>query len=136
IEGAAIVGNLPVGYDTLDESIAYNFAKAIHLGYNGYKDIYPSLKYFSLEESLNGVLWGGVFDLSNPLHPGVVKYLKEIGAWKDKHEAWQNERLRIEDARIKAWALATAEAKSKGIPVDQKNDTWVKLWQSYLDNIK
>lgn len=39
----------------------------------------------------------------SPLHPGMIKYLKEIGKWTSELDEFQSRQLAAEAQRVKAW---------------------------------
>ena len=86
-----------IAYDFADEWLSYNLAKALDETYDDWKDVSGLLKLWTVKGTAD--LAGGVI----PFHPGLVKYLKEVGLWTDEHEKFQKEQLRIEEERIKAW---------------------------------
>lgn len=69
-------------YKGSDEKLAYNLTKAMYVYFDDYKDMAPGNTGFALERQ--------IYDWGVPFHPGAIKYLKEVGAWKpayDKHQA-------------------------------------------------
>ena len=117
-------------YDTNDPGVSYATAKAWTEGYEAYKDRHNELVYNTLENALDVLL------LPCPYHQGSIAYFEEIGVWTDELEQWQQNQLRLEQARQDAWAEAIADAESRDIKVDVGNAEWLALWQSYLDNIE
>lgn len=117
-------------YDTEDEAVSYAFAKVFSEGYDSYKDKHKELPFNTLENALH------CLELPAPYHQGSVTYFKEKGVWTDEHEKWQQNQLRLEDARQEAWQKALAEAKSKGIKIAKDNKQWVDLWMGYLKAIE
>lgn len=117
-------------YDAADEAVSYAFAKVFAEGYDAYKDNHKELPFNTLENALH------CLELPAPYHGGAVKYFKEKGVWTDEHEKWQQNQLRLEDARQEAWKKALAEANSKKIEIDKDNEQWVDLWMGYLKAIE
>jgi TRAP transporter TAXI family solute receptor len=117
-------------YDFADEGATYAIAKVFAEGFEAYKDKHTELPFNTLENALD------CLELPAPYHAGAIKYFKERGVWTEEHEKWQQNQLRLEDARQVAWKEALSEAKSKGIKVDKDNKQWVDLWMSYLKAIE
>jgi hypothetical protein len=118
-------------YANCDEKIVYNIVKAMHLGYDSYKDKYPGMSAMTLKYALAAALRPEV-----KYHAAAVKYFKEIGAWTPEIDKVQEKQVALETERLKAWEKALAEAKAKGIKVDYKNAKWKDLWYGYLNAIK
>jgi TRAP transporter TAXI family solute receptor len=131
VEVAGYPAMMPIAYATVEDEVAYAVTKSIHVKYDWFKDRYSLLDEWTLENCDKGLL-----NLTLPMHPGSVKYLKEVGAWKPQHEKWQSEMLRLEGDRIKAWNKALAEAKGGGIRVDPRDQKWIDLWDRYLEGVK
>ena len=131
VEAAGYPAMMPMTYADINDNLTYALTKTLHTKYDWYKDRYAGLDKYTLENCVKGVL-----KLAIPMHPGSVKYLKEIGAWTPEHEKWQSERLRIEEERMKHWQAALAEAKAKGIPIDINEKRWTDLWASHLALVK
>lgn len=117
-------------YDFEDEGVSYAVAKVWTEGFESYKGKHKELKYNTLENALN------CLELPCPYHAGAVKYFKEKGVWTEKHEKWQQNQLRLENARQEAWKKALSEADSKGIKVDRHSKEWIALWKGYLKAIE
>jgi TRAP transporter TAXI family solute receptor len=110
--------------------ISYGIAKVAHKGYDDYKSAHAELPEWTLEAALD------VWSVPLPYHEGTIMYFKEIGAWTDKHEAWQKNQLRLENLRVQYWDDAVKEAKAKGLKIDKDNKEWTDLWKTYLAKIK
>jgi len=82
------------GTELVSEELAYQWAKTIHTRLEDYQDRHPSLPGFTLEQALS-------FKYSPyPYHPGTIKYFKEIGAWTDQHQEWQDRILTEMEERL------------------------------------
>lgn len=99
-------GNMVVGVcgPELDEDVAYVVSKAAlmypermiignekifkadQIGMKVCKDLAYAEKYWLV-----------------PFHPGLIRFLGELGIWNDKWEAWQTKRLQEEAARLAAF---------------------------------
>lgn len=112
-------------YDSLPEQIAYAFAKAAYNGYEEFKNRHVDLKEYGPESVSEDM----ITDYVLPMHPGCIKFLKEIGKWSGKMQQWQEERLLIEKELLKLWSEAPAAAAAKGIKVGDKE--WPDFWQAF-----
>ena len=61
-----------------------------------------------------------------PYHPGVVKYLKEIGMWTDEFDEFQTEKKVRQNTLIKAWDECLTEATDKGLNMSKE---FPAFWQ-------
>ncbi|MBI4330259.1 MAG: TAXI family TRAP transporter solute-binding subunit [Chloroflexi bacterium] len=82
-------------YSNISEDIIYNVVKALHRGYDTYKDMHPDLKFWTFDAAANAK-----GNISIPYHDGTVKYFKEAGVWTADHETFQQEQLRLEKQRL------------------------------------
>jgi hypothetical protein len=129
--GRQILGfpNSEYAYADADENIIYGVTKVMTEGFDSYKERHAALKSWTIENALD------VFTLPVPLHAGAIRYFKEKNLWTAAMQTWQDRQVKLEDERIAAWPKALAEAKSKKIDVDIKNQEWQALWKSYLNKI-
>ena len=81
-------------YDWLSDEIAYTVTKAVHGGYDIFKDKHQELKEWTLDQALK------TDGITIPYHPGSIKYFKEIGKWTPEHEKWQAKMLKEQKERI------------------------------------
>lgn len=112
-----------VAYDFLDDDTAYFMTKAIH-------ETYPIMakksdlmkRFWTLEENL------ALYENSRGLvfHPGSVRYLKEIGAWKSKFDQLQEKRLARQKGLKDLWNKTIAEAQTKGVKDQDFPQFWTK----------
>src|SRR5690606_28366500 len=92
-----------------ETELVYNLAKWMHTAYDGYKGTHPLAARMSLEE------FRRYLDRSPlPVHEGTVKYLREIGAWTEEDDAWNNAAIEKMDAWIAARQAAMKEAGEQG----------------------
>jgi TRAP transporter TAXI family solute receptor len=110
-----------LSYDFLDDNMAYFMTKAIHEAYPIMAKKSELMKRFwSLEKCLlvyahsRGVV----------MHPGSVRYFKEIGVWKPEWDKLQETRLKRQKELKDLWNKALAEANSKGI----KDADYPQFW--------
>ena len=111
-------------YDSLPDDVAYAFAKAAYNGYEEFKDKFVDLKDFSPDCVVENIT-----DYVLPLHPGSIRFFKEIGKWTDKAQKWQEERLLIEKELERLWVEAPSAAVTKGIKLGDKS--WPEFWEAF-----
>ena len=109
-------------YADLPDDIAYAFAKAAYEGYDQFKDRHTDLVDFDQKCTIENIT-----DYSLPMHPGAIKFFKEIGKWTDKAQKWQEERLLVEKTIDALWYDAPMEAQKAGIKVGKKG--WPEFWR-------
>jgi hypothetical protein len=112
-----------VCYDFLEGDTAYFMTKAIY-------ECYPSMakksdlmkRFWSPEECLN------LFESSRGyiFHPGSVRYLKEIKAWKPGWDELQRKRLERQKGLEALWDKTMVEAQEKKIKADDFAAFWIK----------
>ena len=73
--------------------------------------------------------------MSIPVHPGTIRYLKEIGYWTAENDRINQESLELEKRYEKAWQTALADAKAKKIKISPKNKKWMDLWDSHRSKL-
>lgn len=79
-----------------DADMTYNFLKAVDESYPKYKDAAPIMERWGIKQS-------GSTPLDAPLHEGAVRYLREIGQWTDKQQAWNDGAVAEIQALVGAW---------------------------------
>jgi len=113
-----------------DEEMIYNLCKWLDLNLDTYKDV-----------TINGMrmnkdLFREYLDTATlPVHPGTMRYLKELGLWTAADDEWNEAGIALQKKYIDAWNAATAEADEKGINVDAANQEWKDLWQSHIEDL-
>lgn len=117
-----------------DTDFAYNMAKWFHTGHDNYKSKHPLAERMSLEH------FRAYLDRSPiPVHEGTVKYLREIGAWTEKDDAWNAEAIAKMDKWIAARQAAMDEAQKSKVKIDFQNDEFLKIVDKHtagLDGFK
>lgn len=114
-----------------DEAFVYNMAKWFHTSYDAYKGSHPLSARMSLE------LFRGYLDRSPfPVHPGTVKYLREIGAWTDADDTWNKEAIEKMDKWIAARKAALAQAKADGVKVDFQDEAFMKIFREHTKGLE
>ena len=110
-----------------DPEFVYHLIKWLDVNHDKYKNDFKYADMLSIKNLVlfldNGAL--------QPLHPGVIRYLKEKGLWKAKYQARQDALVKLAQGREKAYKAAMAEAEKKGISIDPGDAQWRALWQNY-----
>ena len=87
-----------LAYSWMDDDLAMEITKAINESYDTYSAGMPALKRWTMAEFEK--------QLTNsfmPMHPGTIKYLKQLGKWTPEFDAWQKKTLAAEADRLKQW---------------------------------
>lgn len=107
-------------YANATDDDVYQFLKALDQTYGLYQGATSAMPAWRMSEA-------GTAPSDAPFHPGAVRYLKEIGVWTDKDEAWNVRRM----ARLKsvqaAWTTARALAAEKKVA----DADWPTFWDAY-----
>jgi TRAP transporter TAXI family solute receptor len=113
----------------LDDDVAYFMTKCIHEGYEHMASLSPIIKhYWTLD---------GFIDLYEYydyaiLHPGTVRYLKEIGRWKPEYDKFQTERAARYKQLRAFFEKVGDEALDKGIKDKDFSEFWLKKRAEFL----
>ncbi len=128
IKGAWVVSGPRIYYSyyNSDPELIYNTARWLHENLDLYKDKYDSNRLMTLE-----ILQEGLAEAFVPVHPGLVKYLKEIGVWTADHERRNQFNLDLVQTYIDAYPRAIAAAKAEGIEIKPSNQPWIEFWENY-----
>ena len=107
-------------YADADENEVYNFIKALDESFDIYKDATSAMPNWAISEA-------GTTPQDAPFHPGAIRYLKEIGVWTDKDQAWNDARLARLENVMAAWETATEEAMDQNI----SSKDWPTFWEEH-----
>ena len=107
-------------FNSLPEDTAYWVSRTVNETYDLFK---LKDKVLEADWSLNITfdLWD---DDHVPMHPGAVRYFKEIGVWTPAREKMQMERLKHQDEVQALWKETLAEAQGKKM----KSSDFPKFW--------
>jgi TRAP transporter TAXI family solute receptor len=72
----------------LDPEVVYTYMKTIYSHYDEYKDVHAMLGQWTPQRGVQG------FPI--PMHPGAIKYFKEMGLWTQKEEALNQKLIAME----------------------------------------
>lgn len=110
---------------------AYNLAKWIHKSFDAYQGTHSLATRMSLEhfrEYLNRS--------PLPVHEGTVKYLREVGAWTDADDAWNNEAIARMDQWLKARKAAMEEARKARVKIDFQNEAYLEILAKHTKGLE
>jgi TRAP transporter TAXI family solute receptor len=117
---------------SVPEETIYEIAKFFAENFDAYKDAHPQM----VEMGLDTVLEFKDTGLGIPVHPGTVKYFKEIGKWTEEDEQWNNAQWEKVKKMREAWDAAVDEANEKGIKIVYNNEEWIKLWEQHRSSVE
>lgn len=105
-----------------DTEFAYQMAKWMHKSHDAYKATHPLAARMSLEH------FRKYLDRTPlPVHEGTVKYLREVGAWTEKDDAWNREAIAKMDRWVAARQVAMKKARDKRMKIDFKDEAFLEI---------
>lgn len=114
-----------------DEDFAYNMAKWMHESYDSYKSTHPISTRMSLD------LFRDYLDrTSMPVHPGTIRYLREIGAWTAEDDVWNRNAVARMDAWVAARQAALDEARDKGVRADHDSEAYLEILRKHTEGLE
>ena len=75
--------------------LVYSLAKAIHLGYDDFKDADPG--------AIGWAIHLQQFDWVVPFHDASIKYYQELGVWKPEHSVHNDKLVKRQEVLSEAW---------------------------------
>lgn len=109
-------------YANQSEDDVYMMTKAMIDGYDGYKDNAPGASGMAVK--LQTKNW------SVPVHKGAVKALKEVGAWSDDQDKYNNDLYKRQQVLQTAWAEFT-KGETPSDPA-KLTEEWMKARKAAL----
>jgi len=97
IEVATTAYPLLIGLASTPDEAAYGMTKAMYVLFDAYKDAVPGAEGWALSSQKLG-------EVFQPIHPGAIRYYKEIGFWKPEYEQVHNDNLARQKVVLDAWA--------------------------------
>ncbi len=116
--------------DTSEDAI-YEIVKFFAEHFDDYKDAHPNL----VDKHIDNVLSFIESGIGVPIHPGTVRYLKEIEKWSEEDEQWNNELCEKMDRYEDAWADAVDEAIEKNVEISHQNEEWIEIWYKHRSSV-
>lgn len=111
-----------LAWSSLPEETAYTITKLLNENYDAYASKHKSMKNdWTLEKTLS-LFDGDVV----PMHPGAVRYFKEIGKWSDERETMNQERLANQITLKELWEETIKEGKSKKLDDKAVSKLWLE----------
>ncbi|MCK9274260.1 MAG: TAXI family TRAP transporter solute-binding subunit [Syntrophales bacterium] len=111
-----------------DDAI-YEIVKFFAENFNRYEKAHPMIDDMHIDKVLAFKNEG----IAMAIHPGTVRYLKEIGKWSEQDEQWNRKQWEQVDRLKEAWNKAIAEADKNGIKIANDNEEWIKLWKKHRE---
>jgi len=112
--------------DKADTDLVYNFVKWLDKNYASYKDAHPQNKYMT-----RSIFMEFINTTFIPVHPGTIKYLKELNLWTAANDKRQQANIDFLNRWITAYQDAMKQAAAKGVSVDPSNKDWLAFWAKY-----
>jgi len=105
-----------------DTEFIYQLVKWLDTNYNRYAPLHKDNRFRARETLLKGLKHTFI-----PLHPGLIKYLKEKNFWSDAYEKREKQKLALVNGYRKAFNEALKTAKKQGI-ADATSPDWPAFW--------
>lgn len=128
--GCLVVSPMAVRFDA-DEELVYHLTKWLHESWDSYKDKYRYCETSMTLEAMRTYLDSTI----DPVHPGTIRYLKEIGQWTEADELRQEYNVNLVNRYIQAFQEAIKIADEKELWVNPANEEWLELWENYKKDI-
>ena len=113
-----------------DEDLVYNIAKWMNEHYDEYAKTHGLASGMSLK-----VMRDYLNSTPLPVHPGTVRYLREIGQWTDADDTWNDTAKAQADAWSKARSEALAEAKSSGVKLNWEDPAFQEIYRKHTKDL-
>jgi hypothetical protein len=114
-----------------DADFVYNLAKWLHEAHDDYADKHPLAARMSLEQFRNYLDRAPL-----PVHEGTVRYLREIGAWTEEDDAWNEEARAKMDRWVEAREKAMAAAREQGVDIDFQNEAFLEILSEHTQGLE
>lgn len=117
--------------EEMDVEFAYNLAKWFHESHDDYKSSHPLAQRMSLEQFRHYLDHTPL-----PVHEGTVKYLREIGAWTDEDDAWNEEAIAKTERWVEARKAGLAEAQKARVKINFENKEFLEIMAKHTKGIE
>jgi len=97
IEVATTAYPLIVGLESTPDDTVYGMTKALFTLYDDYKNAVPGAEGWALSSQKFDVVF-------QPIHPGTIRYFKEIGAWTPAFQKNNDDNLARQKVILDTWA--------------------------------
>lgn len=109
-----------------DPEMVYRLVKWLDQNYASYKDSYASNTNMTFQDVITAMQTTFM-----PIHPGLVKYLKEKGIWTADYEKRNQTNTALFQKYVSGYQDAMKQAQAKGIDIKATNQTWIEFWENY-----
>ena len=109
-----------------DPELIYHLAEWLDNHYEEYVDNYGTNIYMSRRHLMEALKTTFI-----PVHPGLIRYLEELGLWSEEHEIRQKENISLLEQYEQAYREAKEQAVEKNIEINPLNDEWISFWETY-----
>ncbi len=114
----------------VDEAFAYNLARWFHQSFDRYKGSHPLSTRMSLK------VFREYLDRSPlPVHEGTIRYLREVDAWTEEDDQWNQAAIEKMDSWIAARQAALDEAQASGIRPDISDDRFTAIMKRHTEGL-
>jgi len=103
-----------------DPEFVYQLVKWLDENHDKFKEKFVHAKMMSLDNMVAFLEAGHL----QPLHEGLIRYLKEKNLWKDAYQKRQDGLLALANKRIETFQAALDAAGDAKIMTDSPNDKW------------
>ncbi|APV44699.1 hypothetical protein Dform_01375 [Dehalogenimonas formicexedens] len=109
-----------------DAEMVYRLVKWLDENYSSYKDAYASNTNMTFQDVISALQTTFM-----PVHPGLVKYLKEKGVWNADYEKRNQTNIALFQKWVTGYQDAMKQATAKGIDIKANNQDWIQFWENY-----
>jgi uncharacterized protein len=110
-----------------DPEFVYQLLKWMDEEHDSYKEDFTHAHMMSIE-NLVAFLDNGALQ---PLHEGAIRYLDELGLWKEEYQTRQDQLVEMAQAQAAGYRAAIEAAEAEGIDINPENQEWVEFWRTY-----
>ncbi len=110
-----------------DPEFVYQLLKWMHEQHDSYKDDFTHAHMMSIDNLVAFLETGAL----QPLHEGAIRYLQDLGLWKDAYQVRQDKLVEMAKAQEAGYRAAIDAAEAKGISVEAGNQAWMDFWRDY-----
>lgn len=110
-----------------DPEFVYQLLKWMDEEHDSYKEDFTHAHMMSIE-NLVAFLDNGALQ---PLHEGAIRYLDELGLWKEEYQTRQDQLVEMAQAQVAGYEAAIEAAEAEGIDINPENQEWVEFWRTY-----
>lgn len=113
-----------------DEDLIYNLAKWFHESFDDYKGTHALATRMSLEHFrtyLNGS--------PLPVHDGTVRYLREVGAWTEEDDEWNEAAKEQVDKWMEARRKGLEEARASGVRPHWEDEDFQAIMRKHTEGL-